>query len=40
MVIPHTIRLMVEDSYNGLQLVKQKKHGDTCISIFCQEAGV
>jgi len=39
MVIPHTIRLTVENSYNGLHLIKQKKHGDTCISIFCKEAG-
>jgi len=38
MVIPHTIRLKLESTYGTLQLIKQKKHGDTCISIFCREA--
>jgi len=38
MVIPHTARLIVEDSYSGLQLVKQKSMAIRGISIFCQEA--
>ena len=37
-VIPHTSRLPLADTYDKLCLVKERKHGDTCISIYCKEA--
>jgi len=36
-VVSHSSRLPLEDSYNVLSLVKRKRYGDTCISIFSKE---
>ena len=36
-VIPHSSRIILSEQYGGLQLIKQKQHGDTCISIYCRE---
>jgi len=33
-VISHASRVPLQDSYNGLSRIKEKKYGDTCISIY------
>jgi 16S rRNA (guanine966-N2)-methyltransferase len=37
-VVSHATRLPLHHSYNGLSLVKEKRYGDTCISIYHKEA--
>ena len=34
MVVEHSYRLSLSSAYGNFQLVKQRRHGDTCISIF------
>jgi len=34
LVISHASRVPLQDSYNGMPRVKEKKYGDTCISIY------
>ena len=36
-VIPHTSRLVLEEKYDSLHLIKKRQHGDTCISIYRKE---
>jgi 16S rRNA (guanine966-N2)-methyltransferase len=36
-VIPHASRSPLADSYGGWHSVKERRHGDTCISIYCRE---
>ena len=36
-VIPHASRSPLEEAYGGLQVVKERRHGDTCISIYRRE---
>jgi 16S rRNA (guanine966-N2)-methyltransferase len=36
-VIPHSSRITLSEKYGELRLIKQKKHGDTCISIYFRE---
>jgi 16S rRNA (guanine966-N2)-methyltransferase len=36
-VIPHTSRMLLADRYGGLYRARKKRHGDTCISIYCRE---
>jgi len=33
-VISHASRVPLQDSYDGMSRVKEKKYGDTCISIY------
>jgi 16S rRNA (guanine966-N2)-methyltransferase len=33
-VISHASRVPLEDSYDGLSRIKEKRYGDTCISIY------
>jgi len=33
-VISHASRFPLQDSYDGLSLIKEKQYGDTCISIY------
>ena len=37
-VASHAFRSPLQSSYDGLSLVKEKRYGDTCISIYCKEA--
>jgi 16S rRNA (guanine966-N2)-methyltransferase len=37
-VVPHSSRSNLGDFYGALRRIKEKKHGDTCISIFRREA--
>jgi len=37
-VITHSSRFPLNSRYGRLRSVKQRRHGDTCISIFCREA--
>lgn len=34
MVVEHSYRLSLSSAYGNFQLVKHRRHGDTCISIF------
>ena len=36
-VIPHSSRTTLAEEYGKLHLIKQKQHGDTCISIYFRE---
>jgi 16S rRNA (guanine966-N2)-methyltransferase len=36
-IIPHTSRMLLADRYGGLYRAREKRHGDTCISIYCRE---
>ena len=36
-VITHSSRFPLNSRYGRLHSIKQKRHGDTCISIFCRE---
>ena len=36
-VIPHATRSPLAETYGKLHLIKQRRHGDTCISIFVRE---
>jgi 16S rRNA (guanine966-N2)-methyltransferase len=36
-VIPHASRSPLAGNYGGLHLIKERRHGDTCISIYCRE---
>jgi 16S rRNA (guanine966-N2)-methyltransferase len=36
-VISHASRFPLQQSYDGLSLIKEKRHGDTCISIYRKE---
>jgi 16S rRNA (guanine966-N2)-methyltransferase len=36
-VIPHSSRTTLSERYGDLHLIKQKQHGDTCISIYLRE---
>lgn len=36
-VIPHSSRTTLSEEYGELHLIKQKQHGDTCISIYFRE---
>ena len=36
-VVSHASRSPLEGSYGSLHLVKEKRHGDTSISIYCRE---
>jgi 16S rRNA (guanine966-N2)-methyltransferase len=36
-VIPHTSRMLLANRYGGLYLAREKRHGDTSISIYCRE---
>ena len=33
-IISHAFRSPLQDSYDGLSLIKEKRYGDTCISIY------
>ena len=33
-VVPHSCHLPLSSSYGRLQLIKQRRHGDTCISVY------
>jgi 16S rRNA (guanine966-N2)-methyltransferase len=37
-IIPHATRFPVAEAYGRLHLIKQRRHGDTCISIFAMES--
>ncbi|MBM4446562.1 MAG: 16S rRNA (guanine(966)-N(2))-methyltransferase RsmD [Chloroflexi bacterium] len=37
-VISHASRSPLQDSYDGLSLIKEKQYGDTCISIYQKRA--
>jgi 16S rRNA (guanine966-N2)-methyltransferase len=36
-VIPHASRSPLADGYGKLHSIKERRHGDTCISIYCRE---
>jgi 16S rRNA G966 N2-methylase RsmD len=36
-VISHASRFPLQQSYDGLSLIKEKRYGDTCISIYRKE---
>jgi 16S rRNA (guanine966-N2)-methyltransferase len=36
-VIPHATRSPLADTYGSLRLIKERRHGDTCISIYTKE---
>jgi 16S rRNA (guanine966-N2)-methyltransferase len=36
-VIPHATRSPLAEMYGNLRLIKQRRHGDTCISIYARE---
>jgi len=36
-VIPHASRSPLAESYGRLHSIKERRHGDTCISIYCRE---
>jgi 16S rRNA (guanine966-N2)-methyltransferase len=36
-VIPHASRSPLADRYGKLHSIKERRHGDTCISIYCRE---
>ena len=36
-VIPHSSRTTLSERYGELHLIKQKQHGDTCISMYLRE---
>ena len=38
LVIPHSSRIELAGAYGNLRLIKDRKHGDTCISIYRKEA--
>ena len=37
LVIPHSSRLSMAEKYGWLSLAKERRHGDTCISIYQRE---
>ena len=37
-VVSHASRFPLQHSYNGLSLIKERRYGDTCISIYQKEA--
>ena len=37
-IISHASRSPLQDSYDGLSLIKEKRYGDTCISIYQKRA--
>jgi 16S rRNA (guanine(966)-N(2))-methyltransferase RsmD len=37
LVIPHSSRVELAGDYGNLRLIKDRKHGDTCISIYRKE---
>jgi 16S rRNA (guanine966-N2)-methyltransferase len=37
LVLPHASRSPLAEAYGELRLIKEKKHGDTCISIYRRE---
>ena len=37
-VVSHASRFPLQQSYNGLSLIKERRYGDTCISIYQKEA--
>lgn len=39
-VVTHSPRLTFEKSYGSLVMVKERRHGDSCISVFKKEAGI
>jgi 16S rRNA (guanine966-N2)-methyltransferase len=39
-VIPHATRSQLADTYGRLHRIKERRHGDTCISIYTKEAEV
>lgn len=38
LVIPHSSRVELAEEYGNLKRLKQRKHGDTCVSIYRKEA--
>lgn len=39
-VVPHSSRSSLEPAYDGLHLIKERQHGDTCISVYQKEVGI
>lgn len=37
LVVTHSPRLILESSYDGLHMVKEYRHGDSCIAIYRKE---
>ncbi|MFQ5826202.1 MAG: 16S rRNA (guanine(966)-N(2))-methyltransferase RsmD [Dehalococcoidia bacterium] len=37
LVVPHSSRLVLSPSYGGFHLVRERRHGDTCVSIYREE---
>jgi 16S rRNA (guanine966-N2)-methyltransferase len=37
-VVSHSARIPLQQSYNALHVVKEQRHGDTCVSFYQKEA--